>query len=592
MFNNFIKLRQANFILLTLLYIFPIVLLIWFVAHYSFITPYWDQWRIVPMFAKMGEGNIDFADLFSVHGHHRILFPKILMSILAFATGWNTKYEMLCSILLTILSFWGLYQIANNQRQPGDKYYFHTANILAGLLLFSLVQQQNWLWGFTLFWFGTNLSLIIGLYLLHGNPKIQPNQRLILAAISCFVGSFTLAQGLFSWLVLIPSIFVLNNTPKIRLKNLLIWLSLFILCSWLYSIDYNPIRKPQPLFILQQPLQVLQYFFGVLGLPFVRLPIPAVIIGLILFTIFLGLAFYFLRKINWQITKLNLITPAIPWLALGLFSLIACLSITAGRAQYGLENVISSTRYTTASILLMIAIVYLGKLFFNRHEQAINSKFSQLIYQGLAIILTIVILINSYYVIQATERNLPYMKSRQTCLELINYLDESAFFNKSPDSCLVLMNGKTWLVREGANSLEKLGWRTSKKNVEFMKNPSEVYGYLDQLSTNSPFTVNTSENITLTGWATLPDFAEKPATVFLSRDDQTKFFANGYITLDSPDLAKHFQSPLYRQARWRVTFSADSLPIGNHTIFAWVYHPGKNQFMRLRDQVSLIVTGN
>jgi hypothetical protein len=540
----------------------------------------------------MGEGNINFADLFSVHGHHRIFFPKILMSVLAFATGWNTKYEMLFSILFTICSFWGIYQIANNQRQTADKYYFHTANILAGLLLFSLVQQQNWLWGFTLFWFGTNLCLISGLYFLHGNSYIPPNHQLILAGISCFIGSFTLAQGLFSWLVLIPSIFVLNNTPKIRLRNLLIWLGLFILCICLYSIDYNPIRKPQPFFILQQPLQVLQYFFGVLGLPFIRLPIPAVIIGFILFTIFLGLAGYFLRKINWQITKLNLITPAIPWLALGLFSLIACLSITAGRAQYGLENVISSTRYTTASILLMIAIVYLGKLFFNRHEQAINSRFSLLIYQGLAIILTIVILINSYYVIQATERNLPYMKSRQTCLELINYLGESEFFNKSQDSCLVLMNGKTWLVREGANSLEKLGWRTARKNVEFIKNPSEVYGYLDQLSNNSAFTVNTKENITLTGWATLPDFAEKPAIVFLSNDDQTKFFANGYITLNSPDLAKHFQSPLYRQARWRVTFEANTLPVGSHNIFAWVYHPGKNQFMRLRDQVKLTVRDN
>ncbi len=215
-----------------------------------------------------------------------------------------------------------------------------------------------------------------------------------------------------------------------------------------------------------------------------------------------------------------------------------------------------------------------------------------MIYQGLAIILTIVILINSYYVIQATERNLPYMKSRQTCLELINYLDESAFFNKSPDSCLVLMNGKTWLVREGANSLEKLGWRTATKNVEFIKNPSEVYGYLDQLSGSSPLTINTKENITLTGWATLPNFPEKPAIVFLSNNDQTKFFANGYVTLDSPDLAKYFQSPLYRQARWRVNFSADSLPVGSHNIFAWVYHPGKNQFMRLRDQVPIIVKEN
>ncbi|MGL6280887.1 MAG: hypothetical protein ACRC2J_00600, partial [Microcoleaceae cyanobacterium] len=107
MFKNFAKLRQPNFILLTLLYIFPVVLLIWFITHYSFTTPYWDQWRLVPMFAKMGEGNIDFADLFSVHGHHRIFFPKILISVLAFATGWNTKYEMFCSILLTILSFWG-----------------------------------------------------------------------------------------------------------------------------------------------------------------------------------------------------------------------------------------------------------------------------------------------------------------------------------------------------------------------------------------------------------------------------------------------------------------------------------------------------
>ncbi|MCL2924244.1 MAG: hypothetical protein MGF17_06345, partial [Trichodesmium sp. MAG_R04] len=81
-------------ILLLILYIFPALLLLWFLGNFSVNVPYWDQWRLTPIFERVAEGNATFFDFFTVHGHHRILIPKLIITALAFATKWNTQAEI------------------------------------------------------------------------------------------------------------------------------------------------------------------------------------------------------------------------------------------------------------------------------------------------------------------------------------------------------------------------------------------------------------------------------------------------------------------------------------------------------------------
>lgn len=576
-----LKIFSQTKILLLTLYLFPVALLLWFLANFSVNLPYWDQWRLTPIFERVANGNATFFDFFTVHGHHRILIPKLIITALAFATKWNTQAEIICSVIFVIITFFAIYKIAEIQLQNKNKNILHIANILSCLLLFSLVQHQNWLWGFTLFWFLTNLCLVMAVYFIHNLENFSAKTRIFIGAISCFIGSFTLAQGLFSWLVLIPSILSIEGKPKQKISRLSIWILLFIFSGFIYSINYNPIREAKPFLFTEKPFLIINYFLAILGLPLVRIPIPAIFTGLILLSGFLFFTFYFLKK-PWY--KLTFCSEAIPWLTIGTFSLISALSISVGRAEYGIENAMISSRYTTTSILLIISLVYLLGLFVHQQQKYLS------IYKIFAVAMTGIMMINSFYVVASVKFSFPYIQSRKECLEIIKYLEDSEFIKQSPDSCLVLMNGKTWLVREGAEIMAKLGWREFPKNLEFITETKQTYGYLDNPQANEkPLIIKSDETISLGGWAIIPDRKKQPNLVLFSSGENKSFFANAIVNLESNDIAKNFKSKKYSRARWKVTFSAKSLPIGETIIKAWVYNSDKQEFIKLNNQVKIRV---
>lgn len=575
------KIFSRTRILLVTLYIFPVLLLLWFLANFSVNVPYWDQWRLTPIFEKVAEGNATFFDFFTVHGHHRILIPKLIITALAFATKWNTQAEIICSVIFVIITFFAVCKIAQINFHNQNQNIINIANILSCLFLFSLVQHQNWLWGFTLFWFLTNLCLIMAVYLIHVLENISAKRRIFLAAIFCFIGSFTLIQGLFSWLVLIPSILSIEGKAKQKITRLVIWSLLFVVSCIIYAINFNPIREPKPFLFTEKPFLIINYFLAVIGLPLVRLPIPAILTGLILFSSFLFFTYYFLNK---PFYKLTFFPPTIPWLTIGTFSIISALSISVGRAEYGVENAMTSSRYTTTSILLIISLVYLLALFIQKQQKYL------LIYKILAVAITGIMLINSLYVVRNIKLSFPYIESRKECLEIINYLEDSEFIKTSPDSCLVLMNGKTWLVRRGAEIMAKLGWREFPQNLQFIKQPKQNYGYLDHPQTTAkPLIIKGEETLNLGGWAIQPDGKEQPNLVLLSSGNNQDFFANAIVNLESYDIAKVMKSKLYSRARWKVKFSAKSLPVGETVIKAWVYNPNKQEFVKLNNEVNVRV---
>ncbi|MGD1806904.1 hypothetical protein ACP6PL_15890 [Dapis sp. BLCC M126] len=575
------KIFSQTKILLLTLYVFPVLLLLWFLANFSVNVPYWDQWRLTPIFERVAQGNATFFDFFTVHGHHRILIPKLIITALAFATKWNTQAEIICSVIFVIITFFAICKIAAIKFQHQNKNILHIANILSCLLLFSLVQHQNWLWGFTLFWFLTNLCLIMAVYFIHALENLSAKTRIFIAAIFSLIGSFTLIQGLLSWLVLIPSILSIEGKAKQKISRLTIWISLFIVSCIIYAINFNPIREPKPFLFTEQPFLIINYFLAVLGLPLVRLPIPAILTGLILLSGFLFFTYYFLKK---PFYKLTFFPSAIPWLTIGTFSLISALSISVGRAEYGVENAMISSRYTTTSILLIISLIYLLALFVQEQQKYLS------IYKIFAVAITGILMINSLYVVRNVKLSFPYMQGRKECLEIINYLADSEFIKESSDSCLVLMNGKTWLVRQGAEIMEKLGWREFPQNLKFIKQPKQNNGYLDNPQTTAkPLIIKGNDTLNLGGWAIKPDGKEQPNLVLLSYGENQDFFANAIVNLESNDIAKIMKSKLYSRARWKVKFSAKSLPVGETIIQAWVYHSNKQEFVKLNNEVKVRV---
>lgn len=601
---------------LLIIYLIPLALLMGFVASFSVNFPVHDQWRLVSIFDKVAVGNATFEDFWALHSNHRIVFPKIIITILAFISNWNINYEICLSICFSIVTFAAMYKLSSSQAKNQGDNLFNLANILTCLLVFSLVQHENWLWGFQLAWFLVNLCVTIAIFILSFESKLLPNFRLSIAAICCGIASFSLAQGLLSWLAVIPSVVAVGGSIAQIRKRLSIWILLFVGTCTLYFIDYHPKRQLSIILLLEKPLVTINYFFNLLGSPIVRLPVVSGLVGLIIFSIFIFFVFHF-RSHNIPIlfgsrpdnidptviekeskclgTSTNLVNSitgsreAAAWLSLGLFSVFSAVFITVGRAKFGANHAIESSRYTTVSIFLLIAIIQLC-LVFNREIPLKKRMALQTIYKVFAGILVCIIFLNSQQAIAQSQAALSYRQGSKICLELINYLESSNFFDNSPDSCLWVMTEKTQLVREGAKIIDKIGFRKLAKDIAFTNNPNKIYGYIDNSPTiEKPLTIKKSGTLRVAGWAIFPDKLEQPKITLLSYSNQKSFFASAYVNLDSDDVAKALNSNRYKQARWGVTFSANSLPVGETTINAWVYNPDGQEFIKLNGDAQILV---
>jgi hypothetical protein len=569
-------------IILFTFYLLPVVLLIGFVANFSVNVPIDDEWRLASLFDKIATGNVTFNDFWALHSNHRIVFPKLIIAVLAFVSRWNINYQLCFSIGLVVITFVATYKLSSMQvKNVGDDLW-HLANILTCILLCSLVQHENWLWGFQLAWFLVNLCFVSAVYCLSLQKRLLPSIQISIAAGFCFIASFSLAQGLLCWLAAIPAVVALEGNVAQKRKRLIVWMLLFVATCAIYSIDYHPSRKTSIISLLNKPLVVIDYFLSLLGSPIVRSPVISALVGLAIFATFLFLAFHFGRKMNEH-------HEAIPWLSIGLFAVLSALFITAGRAQFGAIQAIESSRYTTNSILLLIALVQLGQLFVRGNIATVNRNY-KLVYRMLAGVLIGIIIVNSQQAIAKSQAAVPYKQGGRDCLQLINYLEPSDFFNTSPQSCLMVLSKKTWLVRKGALILDKIGWRNLAKNVEFIANPGEVFGYFDKPQTgDKSLSVKKNATVKAAGWAVLPENLQQPNIVLLSVGDQKTFFANAYVNLDSPDIAKTLKSQVYSNARWAIDLSAHNLPIAQTEIKAWVYNPVDNQFVKLRGDARLKV---
>ncbi|MEG4625810.1 hypothetical protein Q5691_16175 [Microcoleus sp. w1-18aA5] len=600
-------------IILFTLYLIPVVLLIGFVANFSVNVPVDDEWRLASLFEKIAQGNVTFNDFWALHSNHRILFPKIIIAVLAFASRWNINYQLCLSIGLAAITFIAMYKLSSMQvKNVGDDLW-HLANILTCILIFSLVQHENWLWGFQLAWFFVNLCFVAAVYALVSHHKLLPNIRISIAAVFCFFASFSLAQGLLSWLAAIPAVVALEGNAAQKRKRLIVWMLLFVATCAVYSIDYHPSRKASIISLLNKPFVVIDYFLSLLGSPIVRSHGISALVGWLIFASFVFFVVYFGKKIvsssadssvstdsekqvqlpaipsSLAMTDRNDIGEnyeALPWLSIGLFSVLSALFITAGRAEFGAIQAIESSRYTTNSILLLIAVVQLWQLFVPGNDPKTKATLKpnyKFIYRVVAGLLIATIIVNSQQAIAKTRSAIIYKQGAQDCLQLINYLEPSDFFNNSPESCVRVLSKKTWLVREGAAIIEKIGWLKFAKNVEFISNTEKVYGYLDKPQTSDKsLTVKQNDAIKAAGWAVLPEKLQQPNIVLLSVGDKQSFFANAYVNLDSPDIAKSLKSELYNNARWAVDLSDNNLPIAQTEIKAWVYNPVDNKFVQLR----------
>lgn len=550
-----------------LFYLLPVLLVVMIIEQFSVDVPLMDSFALVELFHKVHLGEVGFIDFWKTHNEHRILFPKLVAVSLGFFTNWSFRVEQYFSLGLALLSFVLLCHLS--RRSPPKPFHFY--NIITGCLFFSILQYENWLWGFQIAWFAINLFLILAVCLLSDDsqtPNLQNLDRnFLIAALFCGLASFSSAHGLLVWLAVFPCVWVKSQAARNPKLQQVIWLILFGLSTFLYSSNYEePANTLSRTYFLEHPLAGLKFGLVLIGRSLSPDILFAIIWGIIL-SISCSICLHlFLHDRD----RRHLIAP---WLSLMLFAGLFVAMVTVGRTVLGIAGALAS-RYTTVTLLIPIGIVQIGRIYAQR-------QVTRIAYFMMAVL--IVAFINSSQQAFAETQNLYQQRTLgQTCFPIVRYLEES-----SHNCLLSVYPGVTPIQAKWAPMLEDLGFYDFVRDAQFVRNPADIHGLIEQPTSDAPIILKLGEVLSLNGWAILPSRSSTPQLVLFSQGDRETFFAATFVNRESPDVAQVLGKPEFDRARWQTHLLAESFPPGKTTIWAWAYDEEHQKFLRLLNSIQV-----
>ena len=164
----------------------PVAVYFWFIDHYALNVIYYDSWSDIYLIAHPWA-------MWSQHNEQWLVFPNIIVLLLGDTIHYNTFVEDFLSGILLLFST-GLFIWTHKRRSIATPWIYYLPVVI---VMLSIVQAANTLWGFQLAWYVVMLSLALSLYFLD-----RPNlTNLVMAAAvgAAVVGTFSSLMGLFIW---------------------------------------------------------------------------------------------------------------------------------------------------------------------------------------------------------------------------------------------------------------------------------------------------------------------------------------------------------------------------------------------------------
>jgi hypothetical protein len=333
----------------------------WLILRYGVDVPYWDHWDLAPFFERLARGTLTAADLFAQQNEYRQFFPNLLFVALGRLTGWDVRAEMLACLLLACAAAWGVRSLGARTSADPARVRAGTSGVqflLASLFIFSAVQYENWLFGVQVVYFVPGACVTAGLVAAY-SERLGTRASVFVCACLAAVATFSSANGVVCWLVLPVAILAARPEARASARRWLpVWGACLALCLAAYVYGYHtPKGHPAPSEAVTRPADALVYLSALLGGPLALGPRPlpvAVAVGACALAAYAVACAYVLRHRD----DAALVRGAGAWAALGAYSVATALMVTAGRLGFGVAQSLSS-RYTTFTLYLLVALVYL-----------------------------------------------------------------------------------------------------------------------------------------------------------------------------------------------------------------------------------------
>ncbi|MBC8031648.1 MAG: hypothetical protein H7Z16_16305 [Pyrinomonadaceae bacterium] len=360
------RLRSALPLLLAVL---PAIYIGFAIPLYAVDTPLWDEWLIGGYLDKFSQGTLTVHDLFEQQNEYRQFFPNLIFVALGWLTEWDVRSWMLTSCLLAGLVSLAVYHLgkwslSETPRRAAWCWF------LANLIIFSPVQYENWLQGQQLVYF-LPIACFTTSLLVASAANLRTGTRFSLCALASVVSSFSSANGMLCWILLLPVLAWSSSSAELWRKKWWIaaWLAGFVGTVTLYFHDYHTPLHHDPLALWHtNPAKIILYFLSTLGRPLAP--------GRVIFAGSIG--FVLLTLFGWcclRIWKLRAISTSemrrlLAWLMLGAYSILTAVLITLGRLEHDSGRDLAPTRYTTYTLYLPVALVYLIPMMLGKDSQS------------------------------------------------------------------------------------------------------------------------------------------------------------------------------------------------------------------------------
>ena len=558
------------------LVILPAVVMGILIMTYSVNIPYWDQWNLMPqLFIKVSQNSLSWQDLIAQHNESRKLFPRLIFLGLAYLTNWDVRYEMLAIFLLACLISLNIYRL---NRLTVKFNIFPTLLIafLANILIFSVIQYDNWFWGIQLVVFMPIACITTAILIVYSPLNIR--YKFLICMMLSIISSFSYSNGIIAWVIILPVLALVSSKSRsdlLRQKWLLLsWMAVFIANIIIYFYDYRkPELSPSIITAFQNLEQTLQFFLVFLGSPLgsgyqISPLIYSTFIGGLEIGIFLFLCLYLIKHIQDDF----LLERMIGWIMIGFYSVVSALITSFGRVGWGVEGALSS-KYTTFSIYIIIAIIHLSPIVFSHIYSQNNLQNKQVLFRKITVIFSVLGLLilqgkSFNYSLKEIQSRYQLRMLGKTCLSFVNIIENKSCIEEN------ILSSYNY-VKSLANQLNNQGMLKPglliSENIEAIatkKQKNKNYGSLDGIiALNNWYFVN--------GWAFLPERNKPADAIILTYKNQ----ADDWIIFDilmsaqtpRESLVQLFNNPAYLNAGWEQTIAGKLLPKGQWEISAWAF---------------------
>ena len=560
--------------------VLPAGLLAGTILMFGVNVPYWDQWQVADVVVKAFDGRLSLRDLTFQQNESRLVFPRLLFIGLAYLTGYDVRYEMWGSFSLACLIVYNVYRLGR-LTLGGNRRQEVFLLLLASLVIFSLVQWENWFWGIQLSVFVPIACVTSILSLSYSSLSV--GTKFAASAMLATLSTFSFAHGMMCWVIVLP-VLALQTWEELKTRPWLMgcWLLGFAVNVGLYFFNYiKPPAHPSFTEAWTKPLAALGYFLALLGAPLgwgmkLNSLYQAMAVGFGMAALLILLCSYVWRHRNESLVLYR----TSGWLTLGSYTLVSAGVTTLGRLGLGMDTAISS-RYGTFTIPLIVALIYLVPIVLDMHAKKRLPQVEPWLFRCTILLSTVLIILH----VATTRSSLARVKSNWE-----HRLQAKAvllFIGALPNESLTrTMYPGLEALKYYAEGLDRHGLLSPglRKNLIIEKGERRQTAGVDQCGWFDLLQHKGGTIYFAKGWAILPYRREPADGIVLAYEEPDGSFAIFDLVVvrtRRPDVAQAFRGPRNIRAGWEHSFTLPQVKGKSLKIAAWALDANTGQLCRL-----------